>query len=318
MQNPLGAFGELPPQHLRPGLGYVALPVDVPGLVLLRRDAEPRADVARPVELVHAPAGNGDEARRRYEPDVRYLHEPFDLRLEHVGLRELAHLLLYGLYRHGLALQLLHQGPHDVAKFLRNAVFGDVVEAFRRTVRYPEAHRLCNRAYLQNLGGALLYELVADFVEVDHLLVLVVAQPDRKQFDVGQRHAGKRPRVVFVVLGVRLRDHAKPGRIRDDGLESHARADLVDPSAVRACFKDQRSGLVLSFQERPKAIRRGGDGRLAYDLGLPGLLRHDADFRRPVAHVGANCGTIYGVHLNPPVCRCFCTATLASAFQITL
>ena len=27
---------------------------------------------------------------------------------------------------------------------------------------------------------------------------------------------------------------------------------------------------------------------------------------------------IIGVHLNPPVCLCFCTATVASAFQVTL
>ena len=48
------------------------------------------------------------------------------------------------------------------------------------------------------------------------------------------------------------------------------------------------------------------------------LLGHDAYLRRAVAHVHADCGIILFVHLDPPVWLCFCTATVASALQLTV
>ena len=64
-QDHLRAFDRVPPHGRGSRLRYAALPVDVPGPVLPRREAEPRPHVSRLPEPVHVPARHRRRTRSR-------------------------------------------------------------------------------------------------------------------------------------------------------------------------------------------------------------------------------------------------------------
>lgn len=318
-QDHLRAFDKKPPHERGARLRYVALPVDVPGLVLPRREAEPRPHVSRLPEPVHVPARHRDEPGRDVQPDVADLHEPSDLRLERRGLGEPADLPLVGLDRDRRLSEVLHRRPCDVAELPRPRRRVEPVEAPGRAFRDPEAHGLGDRAHLHDDARAMLHEEVAHLVEIGHPLAPGSAQLHRMEKPrVGEREPRQHPRVVDVVLRLRLRCHPEAAGGGHVHLEPRPLGGLVHPSAVHPRLERHRRRPVLRREELRKPLLCRRNHRLHGDLRRLPVLGHDADLCLSVAHVHADCGIMRVVHFDPPVCLCFCTATVASAFQIAL
>ena len=160
-------------------------------------------------------------------------------------------------------------------------------------------HRLGEPPDLVDRLRPLRDQDVAGVVEPQHLLVDFVAQEHRVQHcGVGYRQPRQLPRVVAVVLRVGLGDRRYLAGIANDRLEPHLAEQPVHPAAVRSGLERDGPGTVELREHLLESGLCRSAGRLQDDASLAALgLGHHADFRRAVAHVGPDCGTI--LHVSP-------------------
>lgn len=93
--------------------------------------------------------------------------------------------------------------------------------------------------------------------------------------------------------------------------------EVADPLLQRHRLRDDPIGLngYAAFDER----NQPRDEDCHQVLGIGSYQQFPAMGSDPIdLHVHADCGITLAVHLDPPVCLCFCTAAVASAFQVTL
>ena len=321
----VGHVDAVPERHLRglrqecskkrrAGFRDRQLLVDVAGLVLSRDEPEVRTDVTRLGEPRVVAAEDGDVGDRAEEAYADHLADALYVGGEFGGVGEFTHLLFDGGDLHVNGLEHAHQRPADGLEVPWPAGAVDQMEIRRVLLRDAESHRLGEPAHFVDELRARRHERKARLKEADHLLMRLRAEEDGvEHLDVCERVPRQLPSVVPIVLGVRMRQRAKLGGIGDVDLESHAADELCHPPAMGARL--ERHGRLAVFRRKilRERLFRSRHGRLLDDPALSGDFRHDADFRRFVAHVDADCGII--LHCSPSLgyVVCLCTSLWKSA-----
>lgn len=296
LQDDLCALRKQVAQHGRSGLRYGELLVDVARLVLPWHEPEIWADITSLGEPPVVPSEECDVSDRAEEPDAEDLPDALDVRLELVRFRKLVHLLFKRLDLHCDGLEDVHKGPAEAFEFLRPRASVKMVKVSGNTLRDAESDGLGESPHFVDELRAGPDQHASRLEQADHLLVGLGAQEHgMKNFHIGQRVAREFPRVVRVVLRVRLGELLELGGIRHVDREAQAPEVARHPPAVDARLERHRPGATLVREILRESLLRRRDRRLLDDPAGSPDFRHDADFRSSVAHVDPDCGIILHV-----------------------